>query len=63
MYNDPTSICRILGKGYPEDPLHLPLNLKLPEGRSSINGGVILPNNTLFMGGKYNSRRQETAMK
>ena len=53
MYNDPTSVCRILGKGYPEDPLHSPLNITMVEGRCNTNGGVVLPNNTLFIGGKY----------
>ena len=49
MYTGITTDCRILGKGYPEDPFHTPLDLIIPDGRSTANGGVILPNNTLFI--------------
>ena len=53
MYYDVTKDCRILGKGYPHDPFHSTLNMTIPEGRCTANGGVILPNNTLFIGGTY----------
>ena len=53
MYSGVTTDCRILGKGYPGDPFHTPLDLTVPDGRSTANGGVILPNNTLFIAGKY----------
>ena len=51
MYSGVTKDCLVLGKGYPEDPLHSPLDLTIPEGRSTSNGGVILPNSTLFICG------------
>ena len=51
MYSNPTKVCRILGKGFLNDTLHLPLNLSFPLGRSTSNGGVLLPNNTLFIAG------------
>lgn len=55
LYKDVTKICRILGKGFPGDPFASPLNLTIPEGRVTSNGGVILPNGTLFIAGNDNS--------
>ena len=52
MYSGVTKECRIVGKGYPGDPFYSPLDLIIPNGRSTANRGVILPNNTLFIGGK-----------
>ena len=55
MYSGPTKSCRILGKGFLDDVLHSPLNLSIPLGRSTSNGGVLLPNNTLFIAGTNDS--------
>ena len=48
--SDLSHMCRILGKGYPGDPWHAPLKIYFHV--SSANGGVILPNNTLFIAGE-----------
>ena len=62
IYSGVTKECRILGKGYPGDPFHMPLDLTIPMGRATSNGGVILPNNTLFIAGKLQYWNKGTSL-